>query len=207
MNASVADVMNEAGLALNATFKSAPVAGFTSGPMNASVGVPIVIELPGSGGQMFDYVVSMEDLRFGQRVANYSFEFQAVGSQDWEVLVPPVINNKTSGGLGDRPDGHDPRDSYLGHKRIDFPVVNTSTAMSGGGPVVPVARVRFSVLRALAEPVYLRSITLRLKQAPWGTHSASWDAEALRRADEAAAGLFELETPRALDGSNGVEKM
>ena len=87
---------------------------------------------------------------------------------------------------------------YLGHKRIDFPVVNTSTAMSGGGSVVPVARVRFSVLRALAEPVFMRSITLRLKQAPWGAHSASWGAEAQRRADEAAAGLFELEAPRAL---------
>ena len=196
MNASVAAVMAEAGLALNATFKAAPVAGFISGPVNTSVGVPIVIDLPGAGGQFFDFVVSMEDLSFGQRIANYSFEFQAVGSDQWEVLVPPVVLNKTAP-FGDRPDGHDPRDQYMGHKRIDLPVVNTSSAMSAGGPVVPVARVRLTVLRALAEPVFLRSITLRLKQAPWGSHSASWGAEAQRRADEAAAGLFELEAPRA----------
>jgi hypothetical protein len=45
----------------------------------------------------------------------------------WEVLVPPVVANKThrtgstTNGLHDRPDGHDPRDSHIGHKRIDVP--------------------------------------------------------------------------------------
>lgn len=74
--------MRDAGLALNATFKGKPVAGWTegSGTRNTTVGVPIVVELPGGGGQPFDYVVTMEDLRFGQRIANYSFEYQACGS-------------------------------------------------------------------------------------------------------------------------------
>ena len=70
--------MRDAGLALNATFKGQPVAGWTegSGTKNTTVGVPIVIELPLGGGEQFDYVVSMEDLHFGQRIANYSFEYQ-----------------------------------------------------------------------------------------------------------------------------------
>lgn len=73
--------MHDAGLALNATFKGQPVAGWPegAGTVNTTVGVPIVIELPGGGGAPFDYVVSMEDLRFGQRIMNYSFEFQARG--------------------------------------------------------------------------------------------------------------------------------
>lgn len=130
--------MHDAGLALNATFKGVPVAGWVegSGTRNTTVGKPIVVELPDGGGQPFDYVVTMEDLRFGQRIANYSIEFQAssyakrlyifptdvdyccmqaVGSTGWTILVPPVVTNKTdamvlSSHLGDRPDGHDPRD-------------------------------------------------------------------------------------------------
>jgi hypothetical protein len=158
-----AEVMRDAGLALNATFKAAPVAGWPegAGTVNTSVGVPIVVDLPAGGGEPFDYVVTMEDLRYGQRIANYTVEYQAVGGTTWEVLVPPVIANHShtapsghhqrQGQVrpGDRPDGHDPRDQYVGRKRIDFPIVNTSTAMSDGGPVVSVARVRFTCLRAL----------------------------------------------------------
>ena len=197
MNVSVAAVMVEAGLAINATFRSAPVAGFLTGPVNVSVGAPLVIELPDGGGQDFDYVVSQEDLRFGQRVANYSFEYQAVGgSGEWLTLVPPVVKNGSH--VGDRPDGHDPRDSYMGHKRIDVPVANTSSSMSGGGPVARVARVRLSVLRALQDPVVLRSVTLRRKAVPWGAHSAAWDEDARERAAEAAAGAYEQELPPQL---------
>ena len=40
---------------------------------------------------------------------------------------------------------------YIGRKRIDIPVVNTSTAMAAGdaAAVVPVARIRFNCIRAL----------------------------------------------------------
>ena len=161
MNASLSAVMHVAGAALNATFRAPPLVGV--GATSVPCGTPIEIDLPGGGGQPFDYVVSMEDLSFGQRVANYSFEFMAVGGDVWEMLVPPVISNK-SASLTDRPDGKDPRDSYLGHKRIDFPIVNTSATT---GAAVKVAKVRFNCIRSLEDPIYIRSIELREKQVPW----------------------------------------
>lgn len=87
--------MHDAGLALNATFKGAPVAGWVegSGSVNTTVGVPIVIELPSGGGEPFDYVVSMEDLHFGQRIMNYSFEFQVRSERRCSGgAVPPLLS-------------------------------------------------------------------------------------------------------------------
>ena len=156
MNASLAAVMADVGAALNATFRGAPVAGVAG--VATPCGTPVVIDLPAPGGAAFDYVVSGEDLRHGQRVANYTFEFEAVGEPGvWRTLVPPVVKNATA--VGDRPDGNDPRDQYLGLRRIDTPVVDTRA--------VAVARVRFVCLRALEEPVFLRSVELRRKQVPW----------------------------------------
>ncbi len=170
MNASLAAVMHEAGAAINATFRAPPLAGAYS--LSFACGEPVVLDLPGGGGQPFDYVVTKEDLLQGQRVANYSFEYQALGSSEWEVLVPPVQKKKAGGGgvgegegAGDRPDGSDPRDQYIGRYRIDLPVANTSAA--SGASAVRVARVRFSCLRALWEPIHLLSIELRVKQVPW----------------------------------------
>jgi alpha-L-fucosidase len=169
MNASLAAAMAEAGAALNATFRAPPLAALA--PASTPCGAPLVLELPGGGGQPFDYVVTMEDLRFGQRVANYSFDYQAVGSDAWEVLVPPVWANKTppASPVGDRPDGHDPRDQYIGRKRIDVPVAAT------GNGTVRVARVRFNCLRAMEDPVYLKSVELRARQVPW--EPATWRGE------------------------------
>jgi alpha-L-fucosidase len=160
MNASLAAAMAEAGAALNATFRAPPLAGL--GPASTPCGTPLELDLPGGGGQPFDYVVTMEDLRFGQRVANYTFEYQAVGSAVWEVLVPPVWANKTPPGVGDRPDGHDPRDQYIGRKRIDTPIAPT------GNGTVKVARVRFNCIRAMEDPVYLKSVELRQRKVSWG---------------------------------------
>jgi alpha-L-fucosidase len=162
MNASLAAVMHEVGGALNATFRAPPLAGVYN------VSVPctqaaVELALPGDGGQAFDYVVSREDLSRGQRVANYSFEYQAVGSSAWQVLVPPVFANGTHG-LGDRPDGNDPRDQYIGRYRIDQPVANVSAS---AGAEVKVARLRFNCLRALWEPINLLSIEVRIKQVTW----------------------------------------
>jgi alpha-L-fucosidase len=168
MNASLAAAMAEAGAALNATFRAPPLAALAGAPVSGPCAAPLIIELPGGGGQPFDYVVSMEDLTFGQRIANYSFDYQAVGSAVWEVLVPPVPANAT-GALGDRPDGHDPRDSHVGHKRVDRPV--PATGASAGAARVKVARVRFNCLAALAEPIHVRSIELRERQVPW---EAGW---------------------------------
>lgn len=156
MNASLAAVMADVGTALNATFRAPPLAGVAG--VETPCGAPVVIDLPAPGGGAFDFVVSAEDLRHGQRVANYSFEYEAVGAPGvWLTLVPPVIKNATA--VGDRPDGNDPRDQYLGLRRIDTPVIDTAA--------VRVARVRFVCLRALEEPIFLRSVELRRKQVPW----------------------------------------
>jgi hypothetical protein len=51
---------------------------------------------------------------------------------------------------------------YVGHKRIDFPIVDTRT--------VRVGAVRFNCIASLAapgEPVYLRSFSLHKKTVPW----------------------------------------
>ena len=121
----------------------------------------------------------MEDLaKGGQRVANYTVEFLPADAADdddaaWRTLVPTcaVFANGTvacdggeRGALGDRPDGHDPRDQYIGHKRIDVPVVNTTA--------IRMAQVRFNCLRLIeavpaGEPVFLRSFSLHKRRVPW----------------------------------------
>jgi alpha-L-fucosidase len=117
MNVSVAQVMRDVGKAINDTFKqSVAKSGPESapcGPGIATLTVPVDSELSSEPGSLFDYVVTMEDMSKGQRIANYSIEFQRQGSSTWEMLVPPVHKNKS---LSDRPDGHDPRDQYVGHK-------------------------------------------------------------------------------------------
>ena len=67
----------------------------------------------------------------------------------------------------DRPDGHDPRDQYIGHKRIDTPIVKTS-----GSGAVEVAAVRLNCHRLISavEPggvVYVRRFSLHKRHTPW----------------------------------------
>lgn len=169
MNASVAAVMREAGKAINDTFGPGSALAQLTGA-SQHCGTPLELALPRGGGQAFDYVVTMEDLRFGQRIANYSIDYEPVGSPGkWLTLVPPVVPKKPhSGGLRDRPDGHDPRDQYVGHKRIDIPVVVTN----GTGPApVQVARIRFNCLKSIAAAsdgvFHLRSLSLHKKTVPW----------------------------------------
>jgi alpha-L-fucosidase len=189
MNASVAAVMAEVGRAINATFHSAVASMAAGGASGACVDGVATLDV---GGAPFDYVVTMEDLAAGgQRIANYSVEFTRVGAaaDAWETLVPVCVPNATDpaapavcaanapaaaaaasgggggggdAGYGDRPDGHDPRDQYIGHKRIDFPIVPTS-----GAGAVAVAQVRFSCHRAIEAPVHLRSFALHKKVVPW----------------------------------------
>ena len=82
--------------------------------------------------------------------------------------MPPVQKNKTASAhapLGDRPDGHDPRDQYVGHKRIDTPVVKTAGLL--------IAQVRFNCLQLVASVdasdsyVHLRQLSLHKKTVPW----------------------------------------
>jgi hypothetical protein len=179
MNASVVQVMAEAGKAINDTFRHHHV-----GKAAAASGIcgPGVISVVPSGP--FDYIVSQEDLRHGQRVGNYSIEFRREGSQAWEVLVPPVIANKTSSSppssssssysttdtsrFRDRPDGNDPRDSHIGHKRIDVP----HNVQTSGPHAVPVAEVRLTCISMTKstnpqDPVHIRSLSLHRRDVPW----------------------------------------
>ena len=119
----------------------------------------------------------MEDLaRGGQRIANYTVEFLPADAADdddaWRTLVPvcAVLANGTvacdgggelGGALGDRPDGHDPRDQYVGHKRIDFPIVDPAST--------PMRKLRFVCLRALGDDptAFVRSFAVHQKRVPW----------------------------------------
>jgi len=155
MNASVAQVMHEVGAALNATFgQHVSKATNVQGICESGVAE---LELPRVGAA-FDYVVTMEDLRSGQRIANYTVEFQRSDSSSWEVLVPPVKKKK----LQDRPDGHDPRDQYVGHKRIDFPEWPDQRSRK------QVKKVRFTCIRSIQNlDVQLASFSLHKKSVPW----------------------------------------
>jgi hypothetical protein len=171
MNASVVAVMHEAGKAINDTFKlhNAGAATAQSGPCSAGVAV---IDVSGQ----FDYVVTMEDLSRGQRIGNYSIEFRRKNSTQGETLVPAVqpAAPSTRHKVGDerlrsrdRPDGHDPRDQYIGHKRIDLPIVQTS-----GPGAIAIAQVRFNCLRVVkslheSSIVYVRSFSVHKKRVPW----------------------------------------
>eukprot|EP00038_Savillea_parva_P005285 m.150703 g.150703 ORF g.150703 m.150703 type:complete len:549 (-) comp11686_c1_seq4:98-1744(-) len=174
LNASVVAVMHEAGKAINDTFHLNHVA-MATGVVGPCVDGVVVLNITGS--DPFDYIMTMEDLTYGQRIGNYSIEYRASGSTTWETLVPPVMAHSTppppphtasppSGQfkLHDRPDGHDPRDQYIGHRRIDVPVVNTS--------LVSIAQVRFNCLKRIAvvppeAPIYIRQFSLHRKIVPW----------------------------------------
>lgn len=156
MNASVAQVMRQVGEGMNRTFGK-HVAKVQD--VSAPCGPVVELKLP-STGSPFDYIVTMEDLKEGQRIANYTVEFQRKGKKTWETLVPPVQPKADT--VGDRPDGHDPRDSYVGHKRIDFPEWPDASAQRD------VEKVRFRCIRSIrGMDVSIRSLTLHKKDVPW----------------------------------------
>lgn len=156
MNQSVVKVMNQVGQAINDTFKlhHQGMSKDASGP--CGVGVASV-KVQGA----FDYIVTMEDLQYGQLIGNYSIEYRLKQSTKWSMLVPPVQKKS----LTDRPDGHDPRDQYVGHKRIDFPIINTTQSN--------IEEVRFNCIRLIDRGlpndshVHLRQFSLHRKQVPW----------------------------------------
>ena len=164
MNASVVAVMHTAGNAINETFRLNDVGKAVDVAAQCATGV-VQLDVKGQ----FDYVMSMEDMAHGQRIGNYSIDFQRAGSTAWETLVPPVQLDDALVKARDRSDGHDPRDQYVGHRRIDIPVVQTS-----GAGAVNIKAVRFNCLR-LTEPVepggsvFLRQFSLHKKITPWKT--------------------------------------
>ena len=177
MNASVVAVMAEAGTAINNTFKLNDAGSVVGRHGECEAGVVSVIPTG-----PFDYIVTMEDLQYGQRIGNYSIDFRRVGSETWEVLVPAVqptppppptiagVAAPTAGpGLKDRPDGNDPRDSHVGHKRIDVPAPGVKTS---GADAINMAEIRFNCLSkvraaAPADQVYVRRFSLHKRDVPW----------------------------------------
>lgn len=168
MNKSVNEVMHQVGLAINATFKKSVAKKNALSAQCVEGAVTLKVN-----GNPFDYVMTLEDLSHGQRIANYSVHFKRIGSDKWEVLIPLCNKNKTTGrcdppkhilknNVGDRPDGHDPRDQYIGRKRIDFPIVSTA-----GKDAIKIDQVRFNCYRALKEPIYLRQFSLHKRTVPW----------------------------------------
>jgi alpha-L-fucosidase len=163
LNASVVAVMREAGRAINDTFRlynAGTTTKVISGVCQEGVAV---LDVKGE----FDFIVSLEDLSKGQRIGNYSVDYKLKGrGSTWQTLVPPVQPPNATR-LRDRPDGHDPRDQYVGHKRIDVPIVPTS-----GVEALPIAQVRFNCHRLVESvedggAVHLRSFSLHKKRVPW----------------------------------------
>ena len=82
INASVVRVMAGAGAAINATFRVAvaALAAPVSGDCTSDFARLTLPRGGAMGGAAFDYVVTMEDMAHGARVANYSVEYRAEGS-------------------------------------------------------------------------------------------------------------------------------
>ena len=165
LNQSVVDVMHEAGKALNDTFRlnNAGLVEHVSGACGTGLAI---IDVHGP----FHYIVTMEDVSKGQRIGNYSIDFRRKGRESWDVLVPPVQPNVSTPPraeqtrLTDRPDGSDPRDQYIGHKRIDIPTVDTGK--------MEIVQVRLNCIRLIeavppGEPVFVRQFSVHQKRVPW----------------------------------------
>ena len=85
----------------------------------------------------------------------FSVEYESADAPGvWLPLVPLVRANASA--LGDRPDGHDPRDARVGHKRIDAAL-----------PATNATRARFACLRSLGGPATLRTFSLHARRVPW----------------------------------------
>lgn len=179
LNQSVVDVMHEAGKAINDTFRLHDAGSVEHVSGACSEGVAVV-----NTSASFDYIVTMEDLSKGQRIGNYSIDFRRKGRATWEVLVPPVqlSASSTQSAVGssdfgaermraaDRPDGSDPRDQYIGHKRIDVPIVNTAE--------IDIVQVRLNCIRLIeavppGEPVFVRKFSAHKKRVPWESDATS----------------------------------
>jgi hypothetical protein len=87
--------MTDVGTAINNTFHTS-LAEITA--QSGGCSTPVEVDVDGG----FDYIMTMEDMEYGQRIANYTIQYQAEGSSDWLTLVP--ASNVTVG-VSDRPDG------------------------------------------------------------------------------------------------------
>lgn len=154
------EVMATVGKGIRDTFTT-PLASLSD--VAGTCAQPVVLDIP--KGTQFDYVQTKEDFTHSQLIMNYSVEYRTAAGP-WLPLVPPVPPPKSSDSLGhidrgslrDRPAGADPRDSHVGFRRIDTPIIADTTEIS---------QIRFSCLRALEEQIYLKSFGVFKKNVPW----------------------------------------
>jgi alpha-L-fucosidase len=199
MTQGVVDVMTDFGDARNRTFgTNLGLLGATSGGCGTGHESDFVLDVSSASPAVtvgaLDYVSTREDLGVaGQRIQNYTVEYQVAGDSKWQTLVPaptcypwqdkhcvnaPNCNlNSTervesTGPLGDAPSASYPRDAYIGNRRFDCP-------KAAGGPALPsdstvVTAVRFVCIEAIVpgEPVHIRDFSIHQHQAsflpPWG---------------------------------------
>lgn len=149
------DVMATVGKGIRDTFTT-PVAAVKT--VSTACSTPVTLTIP--TGSQFDYVETKEDFTLSQRIMNYSIEYRTSPSGDWLPLVPAVPLHKPSlaGTLQDRPAGGDPRDSHVGFRRIDTPVIADTT---------DIVEIRFSCIRALTDDIHLKSFSVYKKNLPW----------------------------------------
>lgn len=158
-------VMNDFGAAIQNTFGTAvasvkPSSAAGTIKCDGSDDATVVLDIPKSGMKGgFDFVETKEDLMQGQSVNNYTVDFQTGAGGPWTTLVPPVL---ATGGLQDRPAGTDPRDQYIGFRRIDLPVIPRASTTS-------VTAVRFRCLSSGAPDgqAHIASLAVYKQDLPW----------------------------------------
>ena len=164
LNDSIVDVMADVGKAIRNTF-STPVASV--GKTSSACDSPVVLEIPSTAGA-WDYIETKEDLTLSQRITNYTIEYRR-STGPWLVLVPAVLPSPGPGPdatplrdqVRDRPAGADPRDQYVGFRRIDVP--STIAAKD----TATVAAIRFVCLESVGEEIHLNSFAVFKKNVPW----------------------------------------
>lgn len=164
INASWAAVLREWRQGINATFKS-PVAEVTPGAVNCST--PVILTVP--LGHSVDYILLKEDLTFGQRVLNYTVEYQVGNGTSWKPYIdtyswypdglPPSNESLSYDGLGDVPSVGLPKDSRVGLARID--------AAKDGVPKANITAMRFRCLASRTLNIHLKTFAACEERVPW----------------------------------------
>lgn len=177
---SIVDVMVDVGKAIRNTFTT-PLASV--GKTATTCSKPIELDMQAVKGTTFDYIETKEDLTKSQRITNYTVEYRRTADAAWETLVPAVIPSPhgpddhraasssspptsmpTSPShlqsLRDRPAGADPRDQYVGFRRIDIPTIPINETAN-------IDAIRFVCLDSVGEQIYLDSFAVYKKNVPW----------------------------------------
>lgn len=159
---SIVDVMVDVGKAIRNTFTT-PLAAV--GKTSTTCSTPIELDMTAIKGKgtTFDYIETKEDLTKSQRITNYTVEYRRSAGSAWETLVPAVTpspRGPPGEHIQDRPAGADPRDQYVGFRRIDVPAIPVNETAN-------IVAIRFVCLDSVGEQIYLDSFGVYKKNLPW----------------------------------------